>query len=169
MDYSIIFSSMTGNTAALAEKLRDLLPTEGCLYFGEPSEEALAAPLLFVGFWTDKGTCDGKIRPFLTQLEKKTVAMFGTAGFGSDPEYFDRVLKEAESLIPVSNTILPGFMCQGKMKPTVRERYEQMLAANPQDERAKMFIENFDRALSHPDEADFETLAEWAKHFHLSE
>ena len=41
---------------------------------------------------------------------------------------------------------------------TVRERYETMLEENPGDARMKAMIENFDRALSHPDEADLEGL-----------
>ena len=32
--YSIIFSSKTGNTAELANAIRDALPQENCDYFG---------------------------------------------------------------------------------------------------------------------------------------
>ena len=51
-------------------------------------------------------------------------------------------------------------MCQGKMSQSVRKRYEGMLEQNPGDERIKGMIENFDRALQHPDEADLKALRE---------
>ena len=167
MNYSIVFSSLPGNTAALAERLRQLLPGEPCIYFGEPSDEAMEADTIFAGFWTDKGGCDEKTRLFLKQLDKKTVILFGTAGFGSDEEYFRHVLNEAEKNIPVSNTVLPGFMCQGKMKPQVKERYVKMLEENPEDAHIKMLIDNFDTASSHPDEGDFAKLEQWCHQFHL--
>ena len=33
-NYSIIFSSMTGNTRKLADKIHEILPKESCDYFG---------------------------------------------------------------------------------------------------------------------------------------
>ena len=39
MKYVITFSSMSGNTAALAGRLHDLLPAESCVYFGDHSQE----------------------------------------------------------------------------------------------------------------------------------
>ena len=58
MKYAVVYSSKTGNTARLAQAIREHLSQEACLYFGPPSPQALEAPFLFVGFWTDKGTCD---------------------------------------------------------------------------------------------------------------
>ena len=34
MSYAIIYSSRTGNTALLAQAIREALPQEECLYFG---------------------------------------------------------------------------------------------------------------------------------------
>ena len=51
-------------------------------------------------------------------------------------------------------------MCQGKMPFSVRKRYEAMLEQNPEDERVKGMIRNFDSALSHPDEADLGRLGD---------
>lgn len=33
-NYSIVFSSMTGNTRKLADKIHEVLPKESCDYFG---------------------------------------------------------------------------------------------------------------------------------------
>ena len=51
-------------------------------------------------------------------------------------------------------------MCQGKMPQSVRKRYEAMQEKNPQDEKVKMMIENYDRAQTHPDEEDLIHLRE---------
>lgn len=167
MKHSIVFSSMTGNTAALADRLHTLLPEESCVYFGETSREALEADaeVIFVGFWTDKGSCDSKTRVFLKKLNHKTVVLFGTAGFGSDPEYFKEVLKAAAADVPVSNTVIPGFMCQGKMKPEAKAKFEARLAANPDDAAAKKMLAEYDAAVCHPNEDDFKALEAWSQTF----
>ena len=51
--YSIIFSSLTGNTRQLAETIRVVLPAEDCDYFGAPETAELHSGMLYVGFWTD--------------------------------------------------------------------------------------------------------------------
>lgn len=48
-------------------------------------------------------------------------------------------------------------MCQGKMSVSVRQRYESMLPQAP--EKMQGLIDNFDLALSHPDENVLDSLA----------
>ena len=153
MSFAIVYQSATGNTALLAENIRGALPKEDCLFSGSqlPKEKA---GLLFVGFWTDKGDCAAPVIRLLEGLDNQRVALFGTAGFGVSQEYFQSILQRAESHLPESCSLVASFMCQGKMRPAVRERYEAMLAKDPEDQRAKIFIANFDQARSHPDEAD---------------
>ncbi len=49
-------------------------------------------------------------------------------------------------------------MCQGKMPQSVRDRYMKMKAQPEHPANIDALIENFDRALSHPDEDDLEKL-----------
>ena len=159
MNYSIVYSSKTGNTKALAEAIRSALPEDNCLYFGPPAPEALAADLIFAGFWTDKGTCDADTAAFLRSVTNQKVFLFGTAGFGGAPSYFDTLLKAAQQNLAPTVHVIGSYMCQGKMPPAVRRRYEGM-EEGPQ--RQKM-LENFDRALSHPDQADLDHLTDAVK------
>ena len=53
MKYAVVYSSVTGNTKKLAEAIKNKV---GQGYFGKPSDEALEADVIFVGFWT-MGTC----------------------------------------------------------------------------------------------------------------
>ncbi|MGO5029624.1 flavodoxin family protein BilS [Candidatus Agathobaculum pullicola] len=154
MTYAIVYSSKTGNTRLLAETLRDTLPVGDCLYFGTPSDEALHAERIYVGFWTDKGTCDADTAAFLSRVTTQQVFLFGTAGFGGAPAYFDKILSAARQNLPDSAAVCGSYMCQGKMPMAVRARYEQM-EDNP---RRQAMLDNFDAALSHPDKADLSHL-----------
>ena len=163
MTYSIVYSSRTGNTRMLAEALREALPREDCIYFGEPDTKALEAETIYLGFWTDKGSCDEKMAAFLSGLGGKEIALFGTAGFGKEDAYFEAILGRVKEHLPADCRYLGGFMCPGKMGMGIRRRYEAMLEANPEDSRAKMLLENFDAVLDRPNDQDLEALTNWAR------
>ena len=160
MTYAIVYSSRTGNTELLARTIQKALPAEDCVYFGDPDAAALAADRLYVGFWTDKGSCDEALAAFLSGVEGKEVFLFGTAGFGSQPAYFQAVLKRVQANLGPDCTLAGSYMCQGKMPQAVRQRYEAMLAAPGHAPNLEAMIENFDRALSHPDAEDLARLTE---------
>ena len=160
MRYAIVYSSLTGNTKQLAETIRAALPAQDCVYFGEPSAEALSADLIYAGFWTDKGQCDTKSEAFLETLTTQKVFLFGTAGFGGAAEYFDKVIKRTKAVLPGTVTMIGSYMCQGRMPMSVRQRYEKMQKSPIPIPRIGQMIENFDNALSHPDEADLAHLRE---------
>lgn len=163
MRYSIVYSSNTGNTRQLAEAIEQQLPTGDLLYCGAPDAAALQADVLFVGFWTDKGSCDAKVAELLKQTGGKTVYLFGTAGFGQSQQYFDQILARVRENLPAGAVYGGGYMCQGRMPQAVRSRYEAMQAKEPENTRYTMLIENFDEALAHPDTNDLEAAAAWAK------
>lgn len=169
MKYAVVYDSPTGNTKILAEEVRRFMDEQNrsadeCLYFGETAqddglvEKISEAEVVFAGFWTDKGDSGAKLAEFLESLHGSRVFLFGTAGFGGSEEYFSRILERVMSHLPSDNTVAGRYMCQGKMPMTVRKRYEAMLEQNPEDERMKAMIDNFDRALAHPDSADLEKL-----------
>ena len=159
MKYAIVYSSRTGNTELLAQRLRDSLPKEDCLYVGPPNKEALAAEKLYVGFWTDKGTCDESIAAFLRSITHQQVFLFGTAGFGGAPAYFEKILTAVKENLSETATVTGSYMCQGKMPVSVRKRYESM----EKSAGRQAMLDNFDRALSHPNEQDFSALVEAAR------
>ena len=156
MSYAVVYSSNTGNTTMLAECVKSVLPAEELIYFGTPAPEALQADIIFVGSWTDKGTCSSETGEFLKKLNGKQVYIFGTAGFGGDPGYFTGIGERMAKNLPADSTLLGCYICQGKMPRAVRSRYEAMAEKEP--EKAKPMLDNFDRALSHPDRQDLEQL-----------
>lgn len=154
MKYAICYNSRTGNTAKLAEAIRQTLPALDCVYCGAPHGAAHAADMIFVGFWTDKGTCDSQIEAFLRTLENKKVFLFGTAGFGGSEAYFTQILERVRANVPASCEIIGTCMCQGKMPDVVRERYAAMEPSPKRD----LMLENFRKALGHPDDTDLDAL-----------
>lgn len=167
-DYSIVFSSRTGNTAELAEAVRKTLPEGTCEYFGSvngndggscASSAIPASETLFVGFWTNQGVADQATQQLLGQLKNRKVFLFGTAGFGGSEAYFQAILDKTKAFIDNSNTVIGTYMCQGKMPLSVRERYVKMREQPDHMPNIDAMIENFDKALSHPDANDLEKLA----------
>ena len=124
--YSIIFSSLTGNTKILAETIRAVLPAEDCDYFGAPETAELYSEMLYVGFWTDKGNADSAALGLLSKLRGKEIFLFGTAGFGGSAAYFQKILDHVKQSVDPSNTVVGEYMCQGKMPQSVRDRYMKM-------------------------------------------
>lgn len=154
MSYAIVYSSPTGNTAMLAQTIREALPQAECCYFGEPDDQALSAKRIYVGFWTDKGTCDEQTARFLERLTDQQVFLFGTAGFGGAAAYFDQILGRVKEKLGPEVKVIGTYMCQGKMPPAVRRRYQAM----EDGPRKTAMLQNFDRAASHPDQEDLARL-----------
>ena len=156
--YSIIFSSLTGNTRQLADAIYETLPKENCDYFGIKETGQPLSEMLYIGFWTDKGNADAATLKLLEALKNKKIFLFGTAGFGVSEEYFQRILNNMKTSIDASNTIVGEHMCQGKMPQSVRDRYVKMKAQPDHMPNIDMLIDNFDQALTHPDENDLNNL-----------
>ena len=125
--------------------------------------EGKDADIFFVGFWTDKGTCDMTVIDFLSGLREKKVALFGTCGMGRDSAYMEMIEKHVKVWIPEDCMYLGAYMCQGKMPMDVRRRYETMEKNGVEPEKVKSFLKNFDEALLHPDEQDVQNAAAFAK------
>ena len=161
--YSIVYSSLTGNTKVLADVIHEALPQDKCEYFGAVDTVIPSSELLYIGFWTDKGNADDKTLQLLSQLKNKQIFLFGTAGFGGSDIYFRKILSQVKQFIDASNVIVGEYMCQGKMPMSVRQRYEEMKKQPIHLPNLDALIENFDNALSHPDADDLERLKQAVK------
>ncbi|MDY2776799.1 MAG: flavodoxin family protein [Collinsella sp.] len=168
MSCVIIVNSAGGNTRQVAEAIKAEMTSRGrdadLVILGAANvEEAIAcasrADELAIGFWCDKGTCTAPVDKLLASLGDQRVFLFGTAGFGGSEEYFERILSGVSAKLPEGVRYEGGAMCQGKMSPAVRRRYEAMLAEKPEDEHILAMIDNYDAAASHPDAGDLARVA----------
>lgn len=125
--------------------------------------QASEADVVFVGFWCDKGSCSPAVQHFLQGLAGKRVFLFGTCGFGESDEYFAQILDRVRTYLPADAQYIGGAMCQGKMGMGVKRRYEGMLEKDPENVQARMLIDNWNKAQSHPNEDDVSRIAAAAK------
>ena len=77
MKYAIVYSSRTGNTKLLAEAIKESIPDDLCVYYGEPNDKALQADRIYVGFWTNSGSCSEEISEFLKTVTNQEIFLFG--------------------------------------------------------------------------------------------
>ena len=163
MKIAIIFASRTGNTAAVARAIREGCAGHEIVAFGPPPAEVGEAELIFAGSWTDRGTCAPEVGEFLRTLHGKTVALFGTAGFGLSESYFASLGDRFKGELPADDRAVDAWFCPGKMPPEVRERYEAQLKERPGDKRLENMLQAYDHALTHPDGADLESARAFAR------
>ena len=117
MKIAIVYKSITGNTKLLAEAIKEEIPKNQLVYFGEPKAE----------------------------------------------EYYEKLFERIKTNINDSNKILGKFFCQGKMPMQIRDRYVDLIKEHPDDKRLKVSVENFDKALTHPDKKDIQNVKKWIK------
>lgn len=138
-------------------------PAESTSSASTIATQASGADVVFVGFWCDKGSCSPAAQHFLQGLAGKRVFLFGTCGFGESDEYFAQILDRVRAYLPADAQYIGGAMCQGKMGMGVKRRYEGMLEKNPENAQARMLIDNWNKAQSHPNEDDVSRIAAAAK------
>lgn len=138
-------------------------PAESTSSTSTIATQASEADVVFVGFWCDKGSCSPAVQHFLQGLAGKRVFLFGTCGFGESDEYFEQILDRVRTYLPADAQYIGGAMCQGKMGMGVKRRYEGMLEKDPENAQARMLIDNWNKAQSHPNEDDVSRIAAAAK------
>lgn len=162
MKIAIMYKSVTGNTNKIAEQIKNTLKDKYIVYYGDPNAE-IDADIYFIGSWIFKGDVVKEVAKVLKKLKNKKIAIFGTAGFGGSEEYFNKLYERSKANIDSSNHLLGYFYCQGKMPMTVRDKYIDLIKQNPEDKNLQVSLDNFDKALTHPDKEDLDNVSFWAQ------
>lgn len=150
MNTSIVYSSTTGNTEELAKAIESQISPSYC---GKISDSAKESDLIFVGFWAKAFSCGDDIADFLKSLKNKKVFLFGTAGYDSTEEYYNKITTAVKAHLDASNTVVGEFVCQGKVSAQKQEAIKQMDEAKFNGMKAKL-----DDAASHPTQNDLDAL-----------
>lgn len=149
----LVYSSVTGNTKAVAEAIREVLPEDSVVVPVQKAPPPENFDCVILGFWAYKAGPDPLARRYMETVRGKKVAFFGTLAAWPDSPHAKLVVAAAEELLQ-GNTILGSFLCQGKLSP---KRLEQRLN-NPESGRHPMTPERRARLLeaaNHPNERDF--------------
>ena len=157
LEYLVLYESETGNTKKIATEIFSALPGMSKDLINISDHDTFPeAAVYFVGFCVHRGTCSMKLGNLLGSLSGKKIALFGTCGAGSSPEYYRKLESGARIWIEDDNTYLGCFFCQGKMPLPVRKKYESRLhqGSAEEDQFIQRQIQNFDEAMIHPDQSD---------------
>ncbi|HIR15064.1 flavodoxin family protein BilS [Massilicoli timonensis] len=155
----IVYASKSGNTKQLADALEKEMLVRS-IPTAEISEEEIASCQSFlIGYWVNQGNCDEETKKLLTKLHGKQIFLFGTLGAKDSGNYYDAVKQRVEALLG-DNELIGHYLCQGKIRPEVIERYRVMAKQKPDDEHLQMQLENYEAGITHPDQNDIQLLLE---------
>lgn len=157
LDYLVLYQSESGNTKKIAASIFSLPPWQfqRSDLISISDKTIPEANVYFIGFCVHRGSCSMEVSDFLSDLSGKQIALFGTCGMGDSPEYYKDIAGRVSAWIEADNDYLGYFICQGKMPQKVRMKYESM-RTNENNDQIDRFIQNFDLALTHPDDLDVE-------------
>ncbi len=151
MSTSIIYSTVSGNTKLLAERILANIGQD--IYCGKPTDEALSCDTIYIGFWAMKFSCSPDIQKVLEGLEGKKIFLFGSGGFGVGAEFGEMVLNNVKAFIKPSNEIIGSFFCQGEVTEAKKKALREM-----SEETYQNLLPAIELAVSHPDAADLAAL-----------
>ena len=85
----VIFSTLTGNTEKIANAIFSVIEGDKELLNVKDSDKINPDDYekIIVGYWVDKGDADEKIKAFMSKINNKTVATFGTLGAKADSDH----------------------------------------------------------------------------------
>ena len=149
MKACIVYSSCTGNTRKVAEALADTsgLPCFPVRYAPEPD----SFDLLVLGFWVRKGLPDARALRYMESVRGKHVFFFGTLGAWPHSDHARRCMAATREILQTSgNTVVDGFLCQGRVNPQVVAASQRKGGHPLSPERLARLRE----AERHPDAAD---------------
>ena len=152
---TLFVSSVTGNTAKVANGVREMLVDLGwdvndaraCTGCQEESD------VVIVCFWCRKSSLDPKSIRFVERCKGKKVLLFGTMGGFPVGSYADSVRANVRAKVEEANECLGVFLCQGKVR---QERIDERRALSPDNPH---FLDDWGVArltesLKHPNETD---------------
>ena len=156
LEYLVAYNSQSGNTKNLAAAVFSTLPGNSKDLIDITAEKDIPeARFYFIGFCVHQGACTIEVSNFIQSLSGKDIALFGTCGMGNSPEYYKMIEQNVRAWINDTCRYLGVYLCQGKMPLQVRKKYETM-RTDENFEQIDMFIRNFDMAMTHPDQTDYE-------------
>ena len=108
----IVYSTISGNTKAVCERIYEALNTEKEIVNVKDSKNLKVDNYenVIVGFWCDKGTMDKDSIEFLKTLNNKNVYFLGTLGARPDSEHWNDVFENAKKLCSENNNFKDGLL-----------------------------------------------------------
>lgn len=156
----VIYSSMTGNTKKIAEKICETLGDAEIFSVQNAPENFSEYDLIFLGYWLKRGAPDPLMTKFLPKVHDAKVAFFQTHGTEKNSEHAITAFARAAYLLGENCKIIGTFGCPGKINPSLIERRKNI--QNDPHGGEKGFA-RWKNAETHPDEKDLQDAADFAE------
>lgn len=119
----IIYSSKTGNTKRMAEKIYEVLKDKQQMTIKDIREAPKIEEYDFIllGGWIDRGTLETKTLKLLKTIKNKKIGLFATLGAMPDSEHGRKVIKNIEDLLNDRDS-LGRYICPGLVDPKMIEK-----------------------------------------------
>ena len=161
----VIYTSKSGNTKKIAEAIAGELSCEA-INFANAGEINLSEfDFIALGYYIDQGSPEKEFKKFISQrVKNKKIGFFITLGADVPSAHATQAIDQGKELFMQNgNEILRTFICQGAIAPEVIEQLKKLGKAMPDDPRFALTperLERWERAKTHPDEADVEAAKE---------
>lgn len=160
----IVYSTISGNTKAVCERIFNVLPKEKDIVNVKEREKINFDDYdnIIIGFWCDKGSMDKDSKEFLNEIKNKNVYFVGTLGAKPNSKHWQDVYQAASELCKKENNFIDGLLIWGRISKELQERILKLPADHfhgPTPER----IQRWKEASTHPDENDFKTAENFFK------
>ncbi|MDQ0274264.1 flavodoxin [Peptoniphilus koenoeneniae] len=119
----IIYSSKTGNTKRMAEKIYEALKDKQQMTIKDIREAPQIEEYDFIllGGWIDRGTLETKTLKLLKTIKNKKIGLFATLGAMPDSEHGRKVIKNLQDLLKDRDS-LGQYICPGLVDPKMIEK-----------------------------------------------
>ncbi len=121
-------SSITGNTAQIAEGVRKTLDELGWTVFDAQPGAAPGTEVVVMCFWCRKSSLDPKSLEYLKRCKGKKILLFGTIGGWPAGKYGALVRANVTTTVEEHNECLGVFLCQGRVR---QQRIDERRALPP--------------------------------------
>ncbi len=157
--WAVIYSSVTGNTKLVAEKLAEAAGEAELFPVDRAPEDFSDYEVVALGYWLRLGAPDPRMLKYMPGVHDARVVLFQTHGTNAGSEHAVTAFARAGYLLGENCEILGTFGCQGKINPAMIEKRKN---AGPDDPHGgPKAMERWKSAASHPDEQDLAAAADF--------
>ncbi len=157
--WAVIYSSVTGNTKLVAEKIAETAGDAEVFPVDKAPEDFSDYEVVALGYWLRLGAPDPKMLKYMPTVHDAKVILFQTHGTAVNSEHAVTAYARAGYLLGDGCDILGTFGCQGKINPAMIEKRKN---AGPDDPHGgPKAMERWKSAATHPDEQDLANAAEF--------
>ena len=158
----IVYSTISGNTKAVCERIYGALNTEKEIINIKDIKDLKVDNYnnFIIGFWCDKGTMDKDSIDFLKTLNNKNLYFLGTLGARPDSEHWNDVFENAKKLCSENNIFKDGLLIWGRISKEMMDVMKKFPAGHPHAVTPER-LARWEAASTHPDENDFKKAEEF--------